>query len=281
MTQDPNGEAGERRRRLLEASALTIGISGGLFGALFAIALLFLPTDGSIENLLVVVACLAISAAYYMGVGAWEDVRRFTIFSALCAVTILALCLLSIAAREGGSPSSAAAAESKGSNPAPEKQIGSPEASPASTPRSKSSAPASEKTSPGPSPAGKAVYLTDLSPNSSDLQQGSWRIGSKNYRHSLGCNDSTKLRPTAVYRLDGKYRHLTGTVVLDEDAIPEESASVRIKLDGGDVQEFTTSAYHPAPVDVDVGQAQTVSIEFDMDTDWGTQLVFGEVRLTP
>lgn len=122
--------------------------------------------------------------------------------------------------------------------------------------------------------SGRKTGLLDR-PFPPDLHQESWRMGSRNYRHSLGCSDSTKLRPTAVYRLDSKYRHLTETVPLDEEAIPEESASVRIKLDGGDVQEFTTSAFHPAPVDVDVGQAQTVSIECDMDTDSGTQLVFG------
>lgn len=92
--------------RLTERADVIIGIVAGVFGALFAVGLIFLPASTLLEKTCVLFTCIALSIAAVTGIGAWRSARRFAVTATSACVAVVCLAALSMAAqREQPSPS--------------------------------------------------------------------------------------------------------------------------------------------------------------------------------
>jgi hypothetical protein len=272
-----NNGSPDPHKQLLEHVGLVTGICTGVFGSLTFVGFELLPTDTGTEKFLVILAGLACSVACFTGVGAWRSRSRFAVTALLVTIALVATAGLSKAAeRAGAAAARRARVAVVASTPPPGAGTsGAAGTSPAATGSSAPSAPATP--TPSAPSQGKPACLTDLPSVRNDLLQGRWRIGKTLYSHGLGYRDVTSA--SAEYRLDGKYRRLTGVFAMDENAMDTESATLGISLDGQDAQEWSTGPLHPANVDVDVAGATRLHIEISTETNFGTLALFGEACL--
>lgn len=197
---DAPGEIDETYERSLGWYATVVAITTGIFGALLAIGLTLLPTATLGEKSLVVGACLALAAASFIGVGAWQSARRFAATAAVTALGIVSLAALSIAADLSGA--------------APEQLHSLPSGTPAEP--SGSGAPQSSASS-------GSVYLSENFLGTASQAQGypennAYYLGGTNYVSSLGypalCQVDASAPLKVTYPIGSTFRYLTAELGL-------------------------------------------------------------------
>jgi hypothetical protein len=199
---EATGEIGETYERSLGWYATVVAITTGIFGALLAIGLTLLPAATLDEKSLVIGACLALAAASFIGVGAWQSARRFAATAAVTALAIVSLAVLSIAADLSGAGQEHADGGSSG--PSPELAgSGGPQ----------SSAP------------GGSVYLSENFPGTASHTQDypandPYYLGGTDYVSSLGypalCRVGASAPLKITYPIGSSYRYLTAELGLTD-----------------------------------------------------------------
>ena len=194
---EPAADAAEESERQQGRYVAAVGTAGGVLGGLLSIGLTILPESTLLEKTLIILACLALSAASWAGFGAWRSAPRFATASVSAGLAIVCLCALSVTANNG-----VAHIPAQGSGKSPGNAVGeSGKAAPAvtsgaSSPSFAGSSPSSALSGTASSPAASTItathsskWLIDLQPSTSDLLNGAWSIGGVNYQHSLGYSD--------------------------------------------------------------------------------------------
>jgi hypothetical protein len=238
LTKGPEGpdKHGDDAEQSLAHYATTVGIVTGLFGMLFGVGLILLPSATIREKALIIGASLAASVAGLTGVGAWRSRRKFGLTALAGGLAIVCLAVLSVAATSGGRSTARAAA--RGSSDA---RLGGIEKTESSkrTVHVSSSSTSSNSThvsgggvnphpTPDPTPDPSAepsdtvdpVFLSKLTGDPGSDQRwvgpldGSWSIKMTEYSQSLGYYDLCNHNTAVIYHLDKPYKNFAAEVGL-------------------------------------------------------------------
>ena len=292
--------------------ATTVGVVTGLFGMLFGVGLILLPSATIREKVLVIAASLAVSVAGLTGVGAWRSRRRFGLTALAGGLAIVSLAGLSVVAASGvrstahaatGSSSAAQSGDIRktGSSKKTAHASLSPTSSPVRThgPSSGGSSHATDSASTGPSPAVDPIYLSKLTGDPGSDQRwvgplgGSWAIGGIKYTQSLGysvlCNHNTPV----IYDVDKTDRTFLAEVgVADGGSADDKETQVMFIVGAGTgggsfttLTSATAKAEYPSSLDVPLPSGTT---ELELTTNimdgacmGGSTIVWGNARVTP
>lgn len=236
LAKDPEGsdKHGDDAEQSLAHYATTVGIVTGLFGMLFGVGLILLPSATIREKVLIIGASLAASVAGLTGVGAWRSRRKFGLTALAGGLAIVCLAVLSVAATSGGRSTARAAA--RGSSDA---QLGAMEKTGSSkrTVHVSSSSASANSThvsgggvNPDPTPDPSAVssdavdpvFLSKLTGDPGSDQRwvgpldGSWSIKNTEYSQSLGYSDLCNHNTALIYHLDKPYKNFAAEVGLSD-----------------------------------------------------------------
>jgi hypothetical protein len=274
--------------------ATIVGIVTGLFGMLFGVGLILLPSATTREKVLVIGASLAVSVAGLTGVGAWRSRRRFGLTALAGGLAIVCLAGLSVVAASGGQSTARAAARgSSDAQPGAIRKTESPTIVHGSSAASASSHSAHRASSggnsypthgpsttvnPHPTPSASTgssgavdpVFLFKLTGDPGSDQpwvapiDGSWSIKSTEYGQSLGysnlCNHTA-----VIYDLGKPYRNFLAEVgVADgwsaqDDGI-EATFTVGARTGAGNFTVLTSATAEggdPSPLDTPIPSGTT------------------------
>lgn len=211
------------------------------FGSLIA-GLGILPRSKPSESALILCISITLSGTVFMGIGAWESIRRFRWMAAFGSLSIVFLAVLSIAAQ------GSATASQKGASgtipPSASPVISSPPySSPStSTPASASSATPSTTPTPAETAALGPRSLLNMTPSydtdgNDDFGTGSEEVDGSMYQHTLydtsgefDCDGTTA--DSATYQLDHKYREFHTVVGLADSSGNGDSVKFTFQVDG-------------------------------------------------
>jgi hypothetical protein len=255
---------GDDAEQSLAHYATTVGIVTGLFGMLFGVGLILLPTATTREKVLVIGASLAVSVSGLTGVGAWRSRRRFGLTALAGGLAIVCLAGLSVVAAGGGrSTARAAARGSSDAQPGALRKTESPKivhesssasASPHSAHRASSGGNsylthgASTTVSPHPTPSASTgssravdpIFLSKLTGDPGSDQgwvapiDGSWSIKSTEYGQSLGYSNLCDHNTAVIYDLGKPYRNFLAEVgVADGWSAQDDGRQATFTVDAG------------------------------------------------
>jgi hypothetical protein len=273
---EATGEPDETYERSLGWYATVVAITTGIFCALLAIGLTLLPTATLDEKSLVIGACLALAAASFIGVGAWQSARRFAATATVTALAIVSLAVLSIAADLSG----AGGGQADGPLSGPSTEPGS------STPQSSA-------------PSG-SVYLSsgnlpgDPGQGQPGPGRGTYPLGGTGYVSSLGYASLCRLDASGplkvTYPLGGPYRYLTAELGLT-DGYPQKGQSEQATFEVDEImnngsskddKQVTVHYGHPVRFIWNIeGAADVTLLTHGSDCITGSVAVWGSVRLVP
>jgi hypothetical protein len=214
--EEPPGaprEIDETYERSLGWYATVVAITTGIFGALLAIGLTILPTATLGEKSLVVGACLALAAASFIGVGAWQSARRFAATAAVTALAIASLAVLSIAVDLSG---------------VGQGQPSGPPAEPSGSGALQSSAPSG------------STYLSENFPGTASQPQdypanNPYYLGGTNYVSSLGypalCRPDVSAPLKITYSIGSAFRYLTAELGLTDVGPQRQNEQATFEVD--------------------------------------------------
>jgi hypothetical protein len=299
--------------RSLARYATTVGVVTGLFGMLFGVGLILLPSATVREKVLVIAASLAVSVAGLTGVGAWRSRRRFGLTALAGGLAIVCLAGLSVVAAGGvRSTARAATGSSSAAQSGDIRKTWSPKKAPGSpSPTATASSVRTYRTSTGgnshptdggstgPSPAVDPIYLSKLTGALGSDQRwiapipGPWSINKTTYPQSLGypnlCNHNTAV----IYDLGKTYKNLVAEVGLAdgwsaEDKGTEATFTVEAGTGAGTfafVTAATAQGGDPSLLDTPL-PAGTTEVELttsimDEACMGGSTIVWGNARVTP
>ena len=270
------GETDETNERSLGWYAAVVAITTGIFGALLGIGLNLLPTATLDEKSLVIGACLALAAASFIGVGAWQSARRFAATAAVTALAIVSLAVLAIAADLSG------AAEGQADGPLSGASTG----------------PSGSGTSQSSAPSGTDYVSGNLQGDPGQGQPGPddgiYHLGGIGYVRSLGYPALCRLDASGplkvTYPLSSPYRYLTAELGLT-DAYPQkgENEQATFEVDEGmnngsskENKQVTVHYGHPVRFTWNIEGAATVTLlTHGSDCIIGSVAVWGNVLLVP
>lgn len=278
-------DADKESDRQLGRYVAAVGTAGGVLGGLLGIGLTILPESTLLEKALIILACLALSAASWAGFGAWRSVPRFATASTAAGMAIICLGALSVTANSGIAHTQAQAtgkspgtAVDKAGNLVPTVTSGA-----ASSPYA-SSSPSSAVSGAASSPATSntmaqlaSKWLIDLQPSTSDLLNGPWSLGGVNYAHSLGYSDCSDA--SATYPLNGQYRRFQAIFGVTDDAASYDQPSLELDADGNVLATRQASLNHQSSVDVDVTGVRQLTLIISNKGDCGYTAVVGNAKL--
>ena len=194
----------------------------GVAGVVGAIAFELLPTSTVTDKVLVTAAWLAISVAFFWGIGAWKSARRFTITSISALVSTTCLAALSVAAQNSMSPTENHSYQSPITSPSfPSSASPSPQAT-AHTTTMQAAAPQEPKS------------LADLAPVTSNAtyQVGSQTLNGRQYQQAIYdewqgsqgsepvCEGPGGPATYSTYYIGYKYRNFSVTIGLADSSAP-------------------------------------------------------------
>jgi hypothetical protein len=305
------GNHADEPEQSLAGYATTIGVVTGLFGMLFAVGLILLPSATTRERVLVIGASLAVSVAGLTGMGAWRSPRRFGLTMLAGGLAIICLADLSIVAASGSQP--AARAASRGTTtprssahptrqPSPAHRS-SPAVKPHSTDDSSTITSSVSKAS---SHVVNPVFLSTLSGQPGSDQQsssgqewvgpapGPWIMNKTEYSESLGypelCNKTTPV----IYYLDKPYSQFIAEVGIADGWSPEDhgvEAAFEVDWKSGSggfrllTKADTAPGDYPSLLQVRIPagttELQLTTNVLDSACMQGSTIVWGNARLTP
>jgi uncharacterized membrane protein len=244
--------------------ATIVGIVTGLFGMLFGVGLILLPSATIRERVLVIGASLAVSVAGLTGVGAWRSRRKFGLTAFAGGLAIVCLAGLSVVAASGGQSTARAAVHgSSDAQPGAIRKTESPKivhgsssasASPHSAHRASSAGNSylthgpSTTVNPHPTPSASTgssgavdpVFLSELPAHPGSDQRwvapidGSWSIKSTKYGQSLGYSNLCNHNTAVIYDLGKPYRNFLAEVgVADGWSAQDDGIQATFTVDAG------------------------------------------------
>ena len=226
----------DAQERSLAGYATIVGVVTGLFGMLLGVGFILLPAATMQEKLLIIGACLAVSAAGATGAGARRSPRGFGPTMVAGGLAIACLADLSIAAADGAKATTVASGSHQAARTArPSVTSGAPampslSSSPTPTPTlSASSTPRVTQSGQSvmPSPPDSSTETTTSQPGTvylSNLQDSAdtgapqarpWTVDGVSYSHSLFYTGNQMCVPngnSVTYDLSGSYDNFRAEV---------------------------------------------------------------------
>jgi NPCBM/NEW2 domain len=223
--QDPGGED---VTRLIGRVGVAVGIVTGVAGVVGAIAFELLPTSTVTDKVLVTAAWLAISVAFFWGIGAWKSARRFTITSISALVSMICLAALSIAAQNSMSPTE---------NHSHQSPITSPSFPSSASPSQQATAHPTTKPAAAPQVSKSLANLTPVTSSEYNSVDGSYQVGSqtlngRQYQQAIYdelqglqgsetvCDGASGTADYSTYYIGYKYRNFSATIGLADSSAP-------------------------------------------------------------
>jgi hypothetical protein len=100
----------------------------------------------------------------------------------------------------------------------------------------------------GPAVASQSLLLVDMQPETTELLQGTWTVGSVKYPQSIACRDCESGR-SAVYRPAGRYRRFKATLDTDaRDAAARGWAGEDARASAAALKALADAAVHNRPL---------------------------------
>jgi uncharacterized membrane protein len=288
--------------------ATTIGIVTGLFGMLFGVGLILLPSATIREKVLVIGASLAVSVAGLTGVGAWRSRRKFGLTALAGGLAIVCLAVLSVVAAGGGQSTARAAARgSSDAQPGAVRKTESPKivhgssasGNSHSTHRTSSGGKTHPTlgTSPESSGAVDPVFLSKLTGDPGSDQRwvapinGPRSINHTEYSQSLGypvlCNKNTAV----IYDLGKPYKNFVAEVGLADGWSAKEDTGTQatFTVDAGTgAGTFTFSTAEggdqsllDTPLPTGTTEVELTTNILDKACMQDSTIVWGNARVTP
>jgi hypothetical protein len=309
---EPREAHADKPDQSLAGYATTVGVVTGLFGMLFAVGLILLPSATTRERVLVIGASLAVSVAGLTGVGAWRSPRRFWLTMLAGGLAIICLADLSIVAASGSQPTARAASRGIITPRSSDQPTGQPSpahrSSPAVKPHSADGSSIKTSTvSRASSHVGNPVFLSALSGQPGSDQQsasgqewvgpapGPWKMNKTEYSESLGypalCNKTTPV----IYYLGKPYSQFIAEVGIADGWSPVDrgvEAAFEVDWKSGSGGFKLLSKADTAPSDypsllqvrIPVGTTAlqlTTNVLDSACMHGSTTIVWGDARLAP